>query len=72
MTQTQTYDLLTVDPPWYYPGDPNAMGAAGKHYQLMPDVDVLRLDVRSYIGLKGMALVCDQSNIGVVARRVHQ
>ena len=72
MTQTQTYDLLTVDPPWYYPGDPNAMGAAGKHYQLMPDVDVLRLDVRSYIGLKGMALVwatCPRMDFAIDAIR---
>lgn len=65
-----THDLLAIDPPWYYPGDPNAMGAAGKHYTLMPDEDVLRLDVRSYLGAQGLALVwatCPRLNFAIEA-----
>lgn len=29
------FDIILADPPWYYDGDPNKMGAAGKEYNLM-------------------------------------
>lgn len=41
------HDLCVIDVPWYYYGDKFKDSAAGKHYDLMPDEEVLRLDVRS-------------------------
>lgn len=43
------HDVVCVDPPWAYFGDPNKNAAAGKHYTCLSDDDVLRLDVRSYM-----------------------
>ncbi len=30
-----SFDVILADPPWPHYGDPNKMGAAGKHYDLM-------------------------------------
>lgn len=43
----RTYDVIYADPPWNYYGDPNKDAAAGKHYNLMTDDDILSLPVSS-------------------------
>lgn len=37
------YDVIYMDPPWSYYGDPNKMGAAGKEYNLMEDQELAEL-----------------------------
>lgn len=44
-----TYDIVMLDPPWAHYGDPNKPAAAGKHYTCIPDEEMLRLDVMSYM-----------------------
>ena len=39
------YSVILADPPWSYYGDPNKDQAAGKHYALMSDEDILSLPV---------------------------
>lgn len=51
------YDLVVVDPPWSYWGDPNKDAAAGKHYTCMSDDEMLRVDVRSYLAQRGVVFV---------------
>ncbi len=43
------HDVVLIDVPWLYAGDPTKNAAAGKHYACLPDEDVLRLDVLSYM-----------------------
>lgn len=43
----QSYGLIYTDPPWIYTGDQAKMAAAGKHYQLMPDLDLAAMPVKS-------------------------
>lgn len=43
------HDVVVADVAWAYYGDPGKNAAAGKHYACLPDADVLRLDVRSYM-----------------------
>lgn len=40
------YDIVYMDPPWSYYGDPNKMAAAGKHYSLMSDEDLAKMPVK--------------------------
>ncbi|CAB4127391.1 IME4 Transcriptional activator, adenine-specific DNA methyltransferase [uncultured Caudovirales phage] len=40
------FDVVLSDPPWPYFGDPNKMGAAGKHYDLMDEEDIFNLPVK--------------------------
>jgi len=42
-----TYDVIYADPPWYYYGDGDKYGAAGKHYGLMSDADLATMPVRA-------------------------
>lgn len=51
------YDLIYIDPPWSYFGDPNKMGAAGKHYSLMSQVDICAMDLKSILNKNAMVLV---------------
>lgn len=39
---TDLYDVILTDPPWFYHGQQDKMGAAGKEYQLMSDDDLLK------------------------------
>jgi len=43
------FDIVILDPPWSHYGDPSKPAAAGKHYTCIPDEDMLRLDVASYM-----------------------
>lgn len=43
------YDVVLIDPPWSYFGDPNKMGAAGKEYSLMSQKDIQALNVKSLL-----------------------
>lgn len=49
-----TYDVVLADPPWSYYGDPNKMAAAGKHYDLMPDDDLLAFPMRKWLSSPGV------------------
>lgn len=40
-----TYDVIYVDPPWSYYGDPDKMAAAGKHYVQMTDEELVAMPV---------------------------
>lgn len=51
------YDLIYIDPPWPYFGDPNKMGAAGKHYNLMSQPDICQMDIKSILNKNAMVLV---------------
>jgi N6-adenosine-specific RNA methylase IME4 len=51
------FDIAYIDPPWPYDGDPNKMGAAGKHYSLMSEADISALPVRKLFGKRGVAFV---------------
>ena len=51
-----TYDVVLLDPPWPYTGDPNKNAAAGKHYELMDWEDIYNLDIKKYCNKK--AWVC--------------
>lgn len=42
---TNLYDVIYMDPPWDYYGDPNKMGAAGKEYSLMSDEELRNLEI---------------------------
>jgi N6-adenosine-specific RNA methylase IME4 len=43
------YDVVLADFPWSHFGDPNKMGAAGKHYAFMSDDEVFQFPMRSLL-----------------------
>jgi N6-adenosine-specific RNA methylase IME4 len=49
MNHTGRYDVVYMDPPWSYYGDPNKMAAAGKHYALMQDNELEAMPVRALL-----------------------
>lgn len=51
------YDLVLLDPPWPYYGDPNKPQAAGKHYALMTEEEIFALPIRQLLKPMGVALV---------------
>lgn len=55
--ENNKYDILLIDPPWPYYGDPNKMGAAGKHYQLMTEDDIFNLNPKRFMADKAIAFV---------------
>lgn len=48
------FDVVYADPPWAYFGSPKKMGAAGKHYELMSDEQLLQLPVRDLLTDRGV------------------
>lgn len=54
---TQKYDIIYIDPPWPYSGDPLKNAAAGKHYNLMPMDEIKKLPIRSILNKPG-AVFC--------------
>lgn len=46
---TGQFDVVLLDPPWAYYGDPNKDQAAGKHYPLVSDADLKTLPVPSLL-----------------------
>lgn len=45
----QDFEIVYCDPPWNYYGDPDKPQAAGKHYPLMRDKDLLDLPVNKIV-----------------------
>ena len=41
------YDIILCDPPWDYYGDQNGMASAGKHYNLMSNEEMYKIDIQS-------------------------
>lgn len=54
---TKEYDIVYIDPPWPYYGDPNKNAAAGKHYDLMSLEEIKSLDIKSILK-KDAAIFC--------------
>jgi N6-adenosine-specific RNA methylase IME4 len=52
-----TYDVILLDPPWSYYGDPNKMGAAGKEYSLMSDDEIYHLPISQDIADPGVVFL---------------
>jgi N6-adenosine-specific RNA methylase IME4 len=48
------YDVILADPPWSYYGAPDKWAAAGKHYRLMPDPEVLAMPIRDVLAPRGI------------------
>jgi N6-adenosine-specific RNA methylase IME4 len=46
---SKRYDIVYVDPPWYYYGSAVKDAAAGKHYPLMSLEELAAIDVRSML-----------------------
>ena len=67
------HDIVLIDTPWAYYGDPSKDAAAGKHYACIPDEDVLRLDVLSYMHpRRSLAFVwatCPRLDFAIAAMR---
>lgn len=53
----KTYDVVLADPPWSYYGSPTKMAAAGKHYRLMSDADMLNFPLAEWLNPKGVAFI---------------
>lgn len=51
---THAYDVVYVDPPWLYYGDPNKDQAAGKHYRCMSFDELAELPVASLLKPKAI------------------
>ena len=45
----ERYDIVYLDPPWYYYGSAIKDAAAGKHYPLMTVEELAKIDVRSIL-----------------------
>ena len=41
------YDIVSLDPPWFYEGSGTKDGAAAKHYDLMSQEDICAMPIRS-------------------------
>lgn len=52
-----TFDVIVIDPPHLYYGDPNKMGAAGKEYDLMTPEDIGRIEIKKLMR-KNSILFC--------------
>lgn len=50
----KSYDVVLADPPWDYYGDATKMGAAGKHYNLMSDEELLAFPMKSLLNKNGV------------------
>lgn len=63
------FDVIIADFPWYYYGDPNKMGAAGKHYSLMQDEDLAKLPIPDLMAKKSVLFLWVTSS--TIARAIH-
>lgn len=62
------YDVIYIDPPWSYFGDPNKMGAAGKEYSLMSQTDINNLNIKSLLKKNAFVFVwatCPRLNFAI-------
>lgn len=51
---TKKYDIIYIDPPWMYYGDPNKNAAAGKHYNMMTLDQIKAMDIKGIINRPGV------------------
>lgn len=51
------YSVILLDPPWQMYGSPTKDAAAGKHYNLIPDDEMLALPVRDVLDKPGVAFI---------------
>jgi N6-adenosine-specific RNA methylase IME4 len=51
------YDIVYVDPPWYYYGSPVKDAAAGKHYPLMSLQELTAIDVRQMLNKRAAVFI---------------
>lgn len=51
------YDIVYVDPPWYYYGSPIKDAAAGKHYPLMSLEELAAIDVRQMLSPRAAVFI---------------
>lgn len=51
------YDIVYVDPPWYYYGSPVKDAAAGKHYPLMSLPELAAIDVRQMLNKRAAVFI---------------
>jgi N6-adenosine-specific RNA methylase IME4 len=54
---SKTYDIVYVDPPWYYYGSPVKDAAAAKHYPLMSLEDLAAIDVRRMLNKRAAVFI---------------
>lgn len=62
------YDIVLADPPWDYYGSTTKNAAAGKHYSLMPDEELLSFDIWQWLAPKGilfMWVTCPRLDFGI-------
>jgi N6-adenosine-specific RNA methylase IME4 len=53
----QQFEVMLLDPAWWYFGCPNKMGAAGKHYPLMKTEDIKALPVAQHLAPRGVVFL---------------
>jgi N6-adenosine-specific RNA methylase IME4 len=51
------YDIVYVDPPWYYYGSPIKDAAAGKHYPMMSLDELAAIDVRAMLNKRAAVFI---------------
>jgi len=54
MPTPKKYDVIVADPPWDHYGSPTKMAAAGKHYTLMSDTDMLAYPIPDLLNPSGI------------------
>ena len=62
------YDIVYVDPPWYYYGSPVKDAAAAKHYPLMSLEELAAIDVRAILNKRAavfMWATCPRLNFAI-------
>jgi N6-adenosine-specific RNA methylase IME4 len=62
------YDIVYLDPPWYYYGSPVKDAAAAKHYPLMTVEQMAQIDVRSILNKSAavfMWATCPRLNFAI-------
>lgn len=66
--QRKLYDILLVDPPWYYHSDNTGTNIASRHYSLMADDDLKKLPVKSILNKNAFVFVwatCPKLNTAI-------
>ena len=64
----KTYDVIMIDPPWSYFGSTTKNAAAGKHYSLMSQEELAKIELKSLLKKKGMVFVwatCPRLNFAI-------
>jgi len=63
------YDVVLMDPPWLYYGDPNKDQAAGKHYACLSDAEIAQFPVPDWLTHRGILYVWVTSSM--LSRALH-